>query len=145
MYEGIVKRHRPRGWRVCYSKRKDAALEYVRKHPRCEPKQDIACAEPSKRTIYAPHTVDPFSLQILLHEFGHVHLHHWDQGKSVEHREEFEAERWAMEIMRMEGVKVPRIGMSRAKLYVRSCIKSDEELGHVIHSPAKKFVEKHNV
>jgi hypothetical protein len=140
MYEAIVKRHRPRGWRVSFTKRKDEVADDLRKHPDKAPKFDVACSYPECRLFHIPHVVDAFTLHIALHEFGHVHLRHWDRGESLLHREEYEAERWAINIMRMEGVKVPRETMRRARVYVRWCIKHDEAAGRPIHVPARRFV-----
>jgi hypothetical protein len=148
MYEQIIKRHRPRGYRVIYSKRKDKiaaeALEFYSRVPlprKLPAPQVVALCDPEKRLIYAPHVVEEFTLQILLHEFGHVHLDHWGKGASVQHREEYEAERWAIEIMRMEGISVPRAAEARFRRYIRLCIKEDAAKGIVIQRHVARRVK----
>ena len=146
MYEEIVKRYRPRGWRVRYSKRKDKiaadCLAYWQNPVHGSgvgSLQTVAIADPIKRVIYAPHVVDPFTLHTLLHEFGHVHLKHWGNGESVQHREEYEAERWAAEIVRMEGIKVPRASLRAMRHYIRACIAADEARGIEIQPHVRRF------
>lgn len=148
MYEDVIKRYRPRGWRVRYSKRKDViaaesfAYWSLKNPPAASSSmKTVAIADPVKRVIYAPHVVDPFTLHTLLHEFGHVHLKHWSDGESVCHREEYEAERWAAEIVRMEGIKVPRASLRAMRQYIKACIAKDEANGIEIQPHVRRFAD----
>jgi hypothetical protein len=62
-------------------------------------------------------------LYIFLHECAHAHLHR--EGGKARHVEEMEAERWAHERMRENGVAVPRSQTQGAKRYVGSWIGRD--------------------
>lgn len=144
MYEDIIKRHKPRGWRVCYSKRRTEIAQAAKnKDERSVSRKGlIDCAETdfSKKVIRAPHVTCEYTLQILLHEFAHVKLQHWTYvgdppTKGIPlHKQEFEADRWSMEIMRMEGVTVTKAIKLSHKRYIRHCIRQDEAAGVPIHA-----------
>ncbi len=89
----IVKRHRPRGWRVRQS------------HHRW--KWESAEADDVRRTLYVPTLKDDDSLFLYLHECGHVNQGHF-KLKLPRHREEFEAERYALHVFRNEGIPVTK-------------------------------------
>jgi hypothetical protein len=144
----IIKRHRPRGWRIYFSLgRTKKALTAKDKDERGVRRAGlIDCAEANfeRRIIRSPHVGCEYTLQILLHEFGHVHLKHIsyvgdppDKGIPM-HRQEFEADRWSMEIMRLEGVTVTRAIKLSAKRYLRHCIKKDEAQGVDIQPHVRK-------
>lgn len=149
MYEEIVKRYRPRGWRLVFSRRKskyadDQRVLLMRKNaPEMERNAlTLAVADPNKKVIHAPYVVDEFTLAILLHEFGHVKLEHWGRGEAPSHRQEFEAEKWALNIMELEGVVVPAYVTRAAKRYIRRCIKEDKLKGEPIQPHVKRFAKK---
>ena len=89
----IVRRHRPKGWRIRESKHRWS--------------WESAAADGVKRTLYVPTLKDDDSLFLYLHEVGHVVQNHF---KIVlpKHREEFEAERFALHVFRNEGIPVTR-------------------------------------
>jgi hypothetical protein len=93
----IVKRYRPRGWRVRQSRH------------RWEWKS--ASANYNRRTLYVPTLKDAPSLFLYLHECGHVHQGHF-KITLPRHREEFEAERYALHVFRNEGIPVTKAIMS---------------------------------
>lgn len=125
-FDAIIKRHRPKGWRVAFSKRRTA-------------NSLGAEAIGERKIIRAPYVTDPETLHFLLHEFGHVHLKHWTTGKSSRHREEFEAERWAAEIMRIEGVPVSATIKKAIRAYIRDCIAEDQSKGVPIEAHVARF------
>ena len=147
MYDEIIARHKPRGWKVSHTRTKTKIIEETetfwsdgrRKHDKGG-ERDCAVSYPIAKCIYAPKIVGPATLFVLLHEFAHVHLRHWEQGKSSLHREEYEAERWACHIMHAEGIPVPRWIIKLSKWYIRRCIESDSMKGLKIHPPARRFV-----
>jgi len=71
------------------------------------------------KRIICPPVVSRETLYLYLHECGHVHLGHFRLALETP-REEYEAERWAMNTMRQEGIAVPRKCLSDAKVRVRS-------------------------
>lgn len=87
----IAKRHRPKGWKVRHS---------WHRFYWCS-----AAADGKTRTIYAPVLYDVESLFLYLHEVGHVKLNHFTL-KLSHHREEYEAERYALHLLRVEGIPV---------------------------------------
>jgi hypothetical protein len=80
----------------------------------------------SRKLIRAPRPITRRALFVFLHECGHAHLHRdggqW--GKS-RHVIEMEAERWAHERMRENGIAVPRLESVCAKQNVARQIRRD--------------------
>ncbi len=116
----IVKRHRPRGWRVAQS------------HHRWKWNSAASCN--IKRVLYVPtlktnHKSDE-SLFLYLHEVGHVVKGHFGR-KLAHHREEFEAEMFAVHIFRVEGIPITK--------YIRDTIR--ERLCDWIASDIKRGIE----
>lgn len=141
-YAHIIKRHRPKGWRVYHSKRRNELFDMCANKPAHLPTNTtIAVAYPETRIIRAPYVVCPGTLNVLLHEFGHVHMKHWTSGANVLHRIEFEAERWAMEIMRIEGIPVSREIRKEARRYIRTCINEDLANGIEIEPHIARFAQ----
>ncbi len=145
MYEDILKRHRPRGWRVIHgSKRTKIALEAKADDEKGKPRPvtgvSTALSDPVKKVIFAPYVVCEYTLHIVLHEFAHVKMEHWGRGESFLHKEEFEADRWAKEIMRLEGVKVTKAISRGCKRYLKHCLDKDEAAGVPIHTHIKRKV-----
>jgi hypothetical protein len=93
----IVKRHRPRGWRVRQSRHRWT--------------WESAEADNIKRILSVPTLKDDISLFLYLHECGHVHQDHFKIALP-RHREEFEAERYALHVFRNEGIPVTKAIMS---------------------------------
>jgi hypothetical protein len=92
------------------------------------------------RKISAPRPVTRKSLYIFLHECAHAHLGHANKGKVPRHVKEMEAEQWAHEKMRENGVAVPRAMTKRAKAYVERKIKQAVRRGAKRIDPrAKRF------
>jgi len=73
-------------------------------------------AWPASKTISVPPPTTRRRLFIYAHECAHVALDHI--GKTPRHREEYEAQRWAIEAMRRYGVPVPKRSLQRAKSHV---------------------------
>lgn len=147
MYDDIVKRHRPRGWTLTHSKRRTKmALEAKAKEEKGINRPIgpiLAEMDPNKKTIRGPHVVDEYTLHIVLHEFGHVHLKHiFNVGEEPDHlphhKQEFEADEWAMTIMKVEGIKVTEAIKRSAKRYLRHCIAQDLKAGKPIHTHIAK-------
>lgn len=93
----------------------------------------------SKR-ISAPRPLTRKSLYIFLHECAHAHLRHSHNGRIPRHVEEMEAEKWAHEKMRENGIAVPRTMTKRAKKYVAWKIQQAQKRGAKRIDPkAKRF------
>jgi hypothetical protein len=112
--DDIVKRYRPRGWRVRQSKHR---WEW-----------SSASANPSKRTLYVPTLDDADALYLYLHEAGHVRLGHFEHDIPA-HREEFAAEHFAVHTLRTENVCVTKLMIKDAKYRVRLHIDADIKKG----------------
>ena len=93
-----------------------------------------------KREMLTPKPITREKLYVYLHECGHFHLKHFPREWAVTslhrrlytraaslptHVEEFEAEQFAIQTMRREGIPVPRAMLEDAKAYVRDCIRHD--------------------
>jgi hypothetical protein len=81
----------------------------------------------TRKLIQAPRPVTRKSLYIFLHECAHAHLHVERRPKA--HVREMEAEKWAHDKMRENGVPVPRSMTKRAKAYVGRKIGQAERRG----------------
>jgi hypothetical protein len=75
-----------------------------------------------QKRIRAPKPTTRRRLFIWAHECAHVALEHQDSGKPV-HRQEYEAEKWAIEAFRRHGVPIPRRSLTKAKHYVAETIR----------------------
>ena len=107
--DGIVRRHLPRGWQHVVA----SAGPYW------------AYADSEHRHIVTSQPVsDRWWLQMFLHEVGHVRIKH-HKDNPPRHVEEYEAEIYALEVMRHEGVPVTRAGLRRAKVNVDGRIIED--------------------
>jgi hypothetical protein len=120
----IVKRYRPKGWRVRESKHRY--------------KSRSALADPARRVFYVPTLCDANALFLFLHECGHVHLRHW-HIKQPAHREEFEAERYAANTLRSEGIQLPRWILDDARTRVGMHIEDDERRGIAIQPHVRRW------
>ena len=85
------------------------------------------------KTIHVPKPVTRRALHIFLHEVAHVLLGHgtadWCPPPKPRYVEEFEAERWALDVMRKEGVAIPRKVTASARAYVARKIRQAEKRG----------------
>lgn len=112
----IVKRYRPKGWRIAES------------HHRW--KWSSAEADDTKHVLRVPTLQDAESLFLYLHEVGHVLQRHFTIRPALpHHREEFEAEKFAMMVFRNEGIAVDRDILEAARVRVRGAIERDERRG----------------
>lgn len=116
----IAKRYRPRGYRISESRKRW--------------RSNSAAVCNIKRIIYCPTLECDESLFLYLHEVGHVTKQHFAR-KLPAHREEFEAEQFAVHIFRVEGIPLTK--------YIRDTIR--ERLCSWIASDMKKNVpiERH--
>lgn len=106
MFEEIVRRYKPRGWKVVYRAPVSAVAEALSIH------------DAKGKRIICPPVIDRETLYLYLHECGHVHLGHFSMELDTP-REEYEAERWAINTMRAEGIPVPRACLEKARSRVR--------------------------
>jgi hypothetical protein len=106
----IARRYTPRGTRIIWRREspryKTWGLAY-RQDEGNSTKPVIAAHRPTTRRY----------LQYYLHECSHHILGHFKAG-TCEAVAEYEAERWAIDTMRREGIKVPREEIRAAKLRV---------------------------
>jgi hypothetical protein len=97
----------------------------------------------TQKAISVPKPVTRRALHVYLHEVAHVVLEHCPLGKGggkPRHVEEYEAEQWAFNVMRAEGVPIPRKSMASAKSYVARKIRQAERRGaKKIDARAKAF------
>jgi hypothetical protein len=123
-FQAIAMQHVPEGYTVEYRKSLSGAHYGTRK------------------LIQAPRPVTRKSLYIFLHECAHAALDHSTNGKVPRHVEEMEAEKWAHEKMRENGVPVPRAMTQRAKKYVARKIHQARRAGaKTINSEAARFAQ----
>lgn len=150
-YEAILKKHRPRGYTLHPSKRRtEIALKAKDADERGVRRKDlIDCAyvDFDRRLIRVPYVGCSYTLQIVLHEFAHVHLKHVsfvgeDPSKHPLHVQEFEADRLSMEWMRMAGIPVTAAIKKSHKRYLRHCIGQDEAQGVTIRPHIRKRANK---
>lgn len=150
-YEAILKKHRPRGYTVYPSKRRtEIALKAKSADERNVRRKDlIDCAyvDFDKKIIRVPYVGCSYTLQIVLHEFAHVHLKHIsyvgeDPAKNPLHIQEFEADRLSMEWMRMAGITVTAAIKRSHKRYLRHVIRHDEAHGVAIKPHIRKKATK---
>lgn len=110
----IVKRHRPRGWRVAQSRHRW--------------KWDSAACCNKKRILYVPTLKCDESLFLYLHEVGHIVRKHFAR-KLPHHVEEFEAELYAVHIFRAENIPVTKFIRQLIRARLCSWITSDAKKG----------------
>ena len=112
-FNEIVRKHRPRGYRL--NERKMVA------------NYGLTTLTTFSRTISCEPIVDRFALFIFLHECGHVHCRHMIKNRSgcgaPPWREEYEADMYAAQAMRAEGIPVPRECVRERKEIIRDLIK----------------------
>jgi hypothetical protein len=106
----IVKRYRPRGYTIKPT------------HHRWQ--WDTAEVCNKKRVIACPTLKDDESLFLFIHEVGHVTLGHF-KHKLPRHKEEFEAERFALHVFRAEGIPVTKYIMNLVRLRLQGHIDYD--------------------
>lgn len=85
--------------------------------------------------INAPRPITRRALQIFLHECGHAHHKHQER-KEPRYIQEYQAEQYSFEIMRKEGIAIPRASLERAKKYVARKIRQAEVRGAKHIDPA---------
>lgn len=112
----------PEGWTVSYRKGLSGCCWQDRMH------------------IEAPRPVTRKALYIFLHECAHAHLH--AGSNAARHVKEHEAERWAHQTMRENGIPVPRAMTKRAKAYVARKIDKAQRSGAKRIDPKAKAFAK---
>lgn len=109
-FDQIVKGYLPKGWKICHSPFPDQAC--------------LGMADPSTKTIYAPHRHSVEALLLYLHEVGHIALGHTRVGvyhyvEDMSWRFELQAEQWAYRTARKERVTVSASRLHIMKSYIR--------------------------
>ena len=123
----IIQRHKPQGVKLRWYQPTSTA-----------PRRLKGGADYDRRIIESPEVSCRNTLYLYLHECGHFRAGH----PAVElpmHLEEYEAERWAINMMRAEGLHVPRPMLREAKRYVRECISHDRRMGIEIKPHVKRW------
>ena len=125
----IAAKYAPPYIKIRYKRRKNGRLVLKPAH---------ACIR--REEILTPRPVTAPALEFFLHEAAHFHLKHFrpDETDSPRLRklytgneartlaqQEYEAERFAIETMKREGVSVPRAVLASAKDYVADCLEHD--------------------
>ena len=105
----VVRRRKPRGWRVVERTPRNGAIGMVTQ---------------TRHVIYVPPLVDEEALFVFLHEVGHIVNHHLHAGPPLPGdapgwQIEYEAENWAIAAMRAEGFPVSRRMLAAARRNVR--------------------------
>lgn len=121
-YSSLAEKYAPKGIRIRWKR---------------GPKIMPAHAMLYEAEMLVPRPATRSALYVFLHECGHYHLKHFNpcdtesprlrlaytgNGQLSRAQEEYEAEQWAIAIMRLEGIKVPKIMLRDAKRYVRQCL-----------------------
>jgi hypothetical protein len=122
----IVKRHRPRGWKV-----KQSAYRWKWSSADTHRTKRVNGIVQLVKLIEVPTINDDDSLFIYLHEVGHVVQGHFAL-KLPRHREEFEAERFALHVFRNEGIPVTKYIMKKVRYRLCQHIKYDIKHGNPI-------------
>lgn len=99
--------------------------------------------------VNVPYPKTPYQLEVFLHELGHIWKNHSPQkacnGKTRNcrpgNREEYEAETFAMDIMRKEGVEISADILEDAQDNVVNSLFRDAEDGLPVSRDAIKFVQ----
>ena len=124
-FDRIFEKYRPPGIKVRWKRGK---------------KLSPAHANLRKAEMLTPRPVSIEALGFALHECAHFWLRHFspDEAQSVLHRDlytspikrtlaqqEYEAERWTIAVMRLEGLRVSRELRGMMRDYVAECLDSD--------------------
>jgi hypothetical protein len=133
----IVKRHRPRGWQVHQS-----AHRWRWESADAHDTRKINGKVVSTHLLEVPTLKDDDSLFLYLHEVGHVVQGHF-KLKLPRHREEFEAERFALHVFRNEGIPVTRHIMKALRARLCGSIQYDIKRGIPIQHHIARWA-KHN-
>lgn len=130
IYRVFATIHRPRGWRI---------RERRTRHG-CD---GMACIR--RKTLFCPPLTDPYALYVLFHEIGHVVLKHsirpgrtTREERRLEWIEEYEAERFAIDLCRREGVRVSRDTVNHARAYVAKTFLESHDLSDLEHPHFRK-------
>lgn len=99
----LVKRYRPRGWSIKASHRHETGGD----------------ADSETRTITVPRLETVWALHIFFHECGHVYRDHFKRFDMCSHQEEYEAEIYALHLMKAEGIHIPAYIIKGARENVR--------------------------
>jgi hypothetical protein len=113
----VATRYRPRNVKVRFKRGKK--LKPAHAMVRRDGTRDMLTPRPDTRE----------GLYYYLHEAAHFALRHNYQPYLPNWQIEYEAEKWAASIMRMEGIPVPRTMTADAKKYIRWCIRKDLKRG----------------
>lgn len=109
----MMNRYLPMGWTIkapWKSKKHDGEASWAK----------------GRRISLAKYPYDAYSLYVFLHECGHVFMGHCHPSSHMPlHLEEYEAERWALMILDIEGIKSPGSIVTSAKRNVRKAIGRD--------------------
>jgi len=117
-FADIVKRHRPRGYQLV-----ERAMKV--NHGVTSFERSITCEPITSR----------FALFTFLHECGHVHSRHMKYTNKFTPppwREEYEADKYAIEAMRAEGVPIPRTVMALRREILRDMIEAATKAGEYV-------------
>jgi len=124
--EDIVRRYTPSDWIV--------------RETRARTKSKSGQCDFLNETISVPKLEDAQSIYVFLHECQHYHLGHYRIGR-VGHVQEYEAERSAIALARIEGIQIPRHVVKEARAYVRLHIARDEREGFYIEPRVRKWAQ----
>lgn len=114
------------------------AEKYTPSDVRVEFRRQLSgCAWAWSRRIAAPRPVTRRALHVYLHEIAHVVLEHKHERPA--YIQEYEAELWAFEVMRGEGIAIPERCIIRAKANVADEIGRATRAGHEIDEAAQLF------
>lgn len=124
--EDIVRRHTPSDWTI-----RETRARTHSKSGECDFENE---------TIRVPKLEDAQSVYIFLHECQHVHLGHY-RLERIGHVQEYEAERSALALARIEGIRIPRPVVQAARDYVRTHIARDERAGIKIEPRVRRWAQ----
>lgn len=88
----------------------------------------LSLHDESSRIIFTPPIRDAKALFVFLHECGHVRLGHFEE-RLPRHVEEYQAEKFAIFAMGLEGIPVAKEWVADAKYLVRRFVAEDIRRG----------------
>lgn len=115
----IVRRHKPRGYRIRHTKRMTKLMN--------------GYASYRRKVLVVPQLINVEGLYVYLHECGHVHMCHFHKKvRPIPHREEYEAELYAINALRAERVFFPLRLRQAARAYIARHVRQDRKAKHDI-------------
>jgi hypothetical protein len=125
----LVEKHTPRGW---------TAIESRKRLWMAGGREADGCVLWDEREIHFRPIYTVYQMGVFFHEVSHVHTRRL-LGELPSYKDEYYAEKGAMDLLRAEGFAVPRIFLLAAKENVRNHIYRNEIMGEKISPRIRKW------